>query len=98
MSRWQTDSGRWFGRRAQTHSRGRRRVWSSLLRSRAGLTLLGGVSALAIAAVTLALVSVAHAGPSVWTIVSSPDPNATSGNLLLGVAAHSPHDVWAVGD
>jgi hypothetical protein len=48
-------------------------------------------------AVTLTLVSVAHAGPSSWTIVSSPDPNAASGNLLSGVAAHSPHDVWAVG-
>ena len=97
MSRWQTDSGRWSGRGAQTRSRGSRRVWSRLWRGRAGLAMLGGVSALAIAAVTLALVSVAHAGPSVWTIVSSPNPNPTSGNLLLGVAAHSPHDAWAVG-
>jgi hypothetical protein len=55
------------------------------------------VSVLATVAVTLALVSGAYAGPLGWNIRPSPDPNFTSGNLLLGVAAHSPHDAWAVG-
>ena len=103
MSRWQTSSGRWFSGVARTrwldHCRmWGPRVWSLLRGGRATLALLGAVSVLALVAVTLALVSVAHAGPPSWTIHSSPNPNfPPNSNQLLGVAVHAPHDVWAVG-
>jgi hypothetical protein len=99
MARWQTESGRWFGGVVQTRRRGSRQVWGPRWGSRATLALLGAVSVLAAVAVTLALVSGAHAGPHSWKIISSPDPNFASGNLLSGVAAlpHVPPDAWAVG-
>lgn len=99
MARWQrqTDTGRWFRGVVQTRRHRHHWVWSSLWRGRASLALVGAVSALVVVAVTLARVSGAYAGPPSWTILPSPNPNVTSGNLLLGVTAYTPHDAWAVG-
>ncbi len=103
MSWWNTGRDRPAGGMVRARPRAGRWVWSRLGRRRAGLGLLGVVSVLAAVAVTLALVSGAHAGPPSWNIVPSPNPNSASGNILLGVATpppsliHTPIEAWAVG-